>query len=77
MTGPGLSGRELDRLAVLRVIALAYPDREKVEVFRSDVLDLLAVVDRLSASVRPAAASTRPPTNVFATMVIFEVGDQR
>jgi hypothetical protein len=52
VTGPGLSGRELDRLAVLRVIALAYPGREKVEVFRADVLDLLAVVDRLMAGPR-------------------------
>lgn len=47
-----VSRRELDRLAVLRVIALAYPDREKVEVFRADVLDLLNVVDRLMAGPR-------------------------
>ena len=49
---PEVSRRELDRLAVLRVIALAYPDREKVEVFRADLLDLLNVVDRLMAGPR-------------------------
>lgn len=73
MSAGRLSRRELDRLAVLRVIALAYPDREKVEVFRADVLDLLTVVDRLAAEPRPGTpiGSEPPQTNVFATMVNF------
>lgn len=78
--GPVVTRRELDRLAVLRVVALAYPDREKVEVFRVDVLDLLAVVDRLSADSRPETpdGAERPPMNVYATMVnFFADGDRR
>lgn len=45
-----LSRRELERLAVLRVIALAEPESAKVAVWRADLVALLDAVDRLSQS---------------------------
>lgn len=84
MTGarpePRLSRRELDRLAVLRVSALAYPDREKVEVFRSDVLDLLAVVDRLMVEPRVQTLNVfQSPTSAFlaGSMTVYQRGGRR
>lgn len=78
--GPVVTRRELDRLAVLRVVALAYPDREKVEVFRSDVLDLLAVVDRLMAEPRAETLNVfQTPTSAFlsGSMTVHQRGGRR
>src|SRR5829696_7853359 len=48
-----LTQRERDRLAVMRVIALAAdPEAVKVEVWRADLLALLEAVDRLAYPVR-------------------------
>jgi hypothetical protein len=81
--GPTVTRRELDRLALLRVMALAHPDREKVEVFRSDVLDLLAVVDRLTMAPRAHTMVTvtmgQPPTVALMTgpVTVHQSGDRQ
>lgn len=80
MSEPRMSRRELDRLAVMRVVALAYPDREKVEVFRADVLDLLAVVDRLAAEPRAETLNVfHSPTSAFlsGSMTVYQRGGRR
>lgn len=60
MTTPfdvSLTARERDRLAVLRTIALAHADAEKVQVWRVDMLALLDAVDRLAAAPRVESLS--------------------
>ena len=67
MSGSSLSPREVERLAVLRVVLLAAdPHAVKVEVWRADALLLLATVDRLAQRKEPAVQAHESVTGTLA-----------
>ena len=67
MSGSSLSPREVERLAVLRVVLLAAdPQAVKVEVWRADALLLLAAVDRLAQRKEPAVQAHESVTGTLA-----------
>jgi hypothetical protein len=74
MSGPGLSAKEQEHLAVLRVSALAAdPAEVNMSARRADVLVLLAVVDRFSRLSRVGSLTVVRasviPTALFADSV--------